>query len=268
MNKLTKNVCKFSPSQDIESEINIINFVFEKNTEILTNEIIDGTYKLHYTLAKEKIEYQGKVYELGKNVLFFTFPTKKYRYLSKNPKEYYISFIGKRALKLVNDYIGTEDKLCYFQCAELQPIFENAILIDNDSIAYSGEGIILFVFSLIANSIKPKSNDDHLFIYEIKKYVDVNFRNENLTLKFVAQKYNYNIGYISTVFKNKIGLSFCDYVNTLRLNFSQSLITSGYTNVSDIAFLSGFNSREYFSKLFIKKYKISPKKQIILNAKK
>ena len=264
MKKFTKNICKFSPLQDSDTELHIINFVFESNKEILCNKISDSTYKIHFTLAKEKIQYCGAVYEVEKNSLFFTFPAKEYRYISDTPKEYYISFIGRRALKLMSNCFIAETEFNCFHLPNFRQIFECAISVSNASVSYSGEGVVLLAFSAILNAQVQNNRDEHHFVFEIKKYIDQNFRDEALSLKMLSQKYHYNTGYISTVFKKKIGISFCDYLNMLRLNYAQSLILSGYTNVTDIAYLSGYCNREYFSRLYQKKYKIAPKRQIAL----
>lgn len=51
-----------------------------------------------------------------------------------------------------------------------------------------------------------------------------------------------------------------DYVRDVRLMKAEDLIKTTDLSISEIVYAVGFNSRSYFSKIFKKKYKLSPKK--------
>ena len=61
--------------------------------------------------------------------------------------------------------------------------------------------------------------------------------------------------------KNSTGMSFTEYINTLRLAYSRELLTNmdEKFTIDAIAYESGFNSRTTFYRLFNKKYGLSPK---------
>ena len=61
--------------------------------------------------------------------------------------------------------------------------------------------------------------------------------------------------------KNSTGMSFTEYINTLRLAYSRELLTNmdEKFTIDAIAYESGFNSRTTFYRLFNEKYGLSPK---------
>ncbi len=61
-------------------------------------------------------------------------------------------------------------------------------------------------------------------------------------------------------FKYLYGHTVSDYVRDVRLMKSEELIKNTDMSISEIVYAVGFNSRSYFSKIFKKKYKLSPKK--------
>lgn len=60
--------------------------------------------------------------------------------------------------------------------------------------------------------------------------------------------------------KKETGLSTSHYINNVRLKKAQHLLKTTDLNLSEIAFLIGFNSLNYFSNTYFKKYGIRPSK--------
>ncbi len=50
------------------------------------------------------------------------------------------------------------------------------------------------------------------------------------------------------------------YLQDLRLKNAEMLLKSTTLSITDVCFMSGFNSLDYFSTAFSKKYKLSPSK--------
>jgi len=88
-------------------------------------------------------------------------------------------------------------------------------------------------------------------------YIHNNFKN-NITIDDVAKICHYTPNYLSTSFKNNVGLTFQRYLLDVRLQFARNLIKYGKKSCTEACFESGFNSVEYFSSAFKKKYGHSP----------
>ena len=56
------------------------------------------------------------------------------------------------------------------------------------------------------------------------------------------------------------GKTITEYINEVRLKKSIELLKSGNVNITEIAIICGFNDVNYFSRLFKKKYGVSPTK--------
>ncbi len=81
---------------------------------------------------------------------------------------------------------------------------------------------------------------------------------QSITLDDICRHVNLSKYYFSRVFKDTVGRSPMEYLNIIRINHATELLLKGSLNVSEVAERCGFNSINYFSKVF-KRYKnISP----------
>ncbi len=104
--------------------------------------------------------------------------------------------------------------------------------------------------------LSVKSNDIQDALTIIK-----NEFSEKLTLSSVASRVYLNPSYLSRKFYEETGMGFADFLNTYRLEAAKKMLTGDTTlSMAAIAEKSGFNSQNYFSSMFRKKYGISPSK--------
>jgi AraC-like DNA-binding protein len=73
--------------------------------------------------------------------------------------------------------------------------------------------------------------------------------------------------YFGNLFKQQVGMSFRQYLTSIRLNQAENLLLSGEYRVGEVADLCGFSDAFYFSKVYRKEKGISPSKvsQVIPN---
>jgi len=91
------------------------------------------------------------------------------------------------------------------------------------------------------------------------KFINEHLTDKNITVDILAQKAYMSASHFHKQFKNTLGISPIDYVNSERIKFSKKLISNGEKrNISDIAFKSGFNSVSYFNRQFKKHELIAP----------
>ena len=96
----------------------------------------------------------------------------------------------------------------------------------------------------------------------IKKYVDDNFWDPTFSLGHVSETFSYSKKYLSVAFKQHFKVGFSEYLSMLRIHHACVLMEQDYTGVGDIAFLCGFDDPLYFSRVFKKQMKLSPKTYI------
>ncbi len=95
-------------------------------------------------------------------------------------------------------------------------------------------------------------------IEQIKKYIEDNHR-KNLTLKKLAQTFYLSQGYISRMFRRETGVGFNAYLNIFRISKAREMLDETELNISEIAFLTGFNSISQFNRTFLSVCSCSPR---------
>lgn len=88
-------------------------------------------------------------------------------------------------------------------------------------------------------------------------HISRNYQNP-ITVAELAELCGISDEYLRVLFKNYIGLTPLSYINTLRLERARELLMSSGITVSGAAEACGFKSPGYFSRLFKKRYNISP----------
>ena len=98
--------------------------------------------------------------------------------------------------------------------------------------------------------------DDPRIIKAIK-HVTTHY-SEPLALTTVADLVNLSPMYFGNLFKQQTGVSFRQYLTSIRLNQAENMLLSGEYKVGEVASLCGFSDIFYFSKTFRKEKGISP----------
>lgn len=125
------------------------------------------------------------------------------------------------------------------------------------------------VFDLIFNYTNyGKKMDDSIYIgkdrlnprikyMQIANYIRKNM-NTRINLDTISEKFGMSKYEISRNFKKYLGTSFVEYVNMIRIEEAQGLITNTKTSLLDIAETTGFDSLSHFGKTFKKIVSVSP----------
>ena len=87
-----------------------------------------------------------------------------------------------------------------------------------------------------------------------------NYTDHNASRKSLASKLGTNEKYLHETIKKHLDLSFTEYINLLRLDYSREMICQRFDELSleDIAMMSGFGTRQTFHRLFRDRYGLSP----------
>lgn len=89
----------------------------------------------------------------------------------------------------------------------------------------------------------------HQPILDAISYI-ANCYNEDLTLDFVSKKFCFSPWYFSRIFKQVTGMSYIEYLNKIRINEAQKLLTKTNKRITEIAIETGFNSLTNFGRVF------------------
>ncbi|ALM08207.1 AraC family transcriptional regulator [Sediminicola sp. YIK13] len=113
--------------------------------------------------------------------------------------------------------------------------------------------------SLILSNTNQLFNDTRMGM--VIKFIKENLTNKDITVDLLAKKAHMSASHFHKKFKNTLGISPIDYINSEKIKFSKKLIKEGRDfRLSEIAFKSGFNNTSYFNRQFKKHELITPTK--------
>ena len=104
------------------------------------------------------------------------------------------------------------------------------------------------------NIVSSNFNDT---ISKIIYYINFNYK-DNITLNFVAEKFNYTPQNISILFKKCLGKTFHKYLTEIRLENAVHLLLNSDKRVIDISLECGFPNEMAFINKFKLKYNMTP----------
>jgi len=81
---------------------------------------------------------------------------------------------------------------------------------------------------------------------------------EDLSVGSVAESLSLSRSSVSHIFSTRLSMSFCDYVNSLRLAEAEKILQNKNYTITEVANLSGFPTIRTFNRVFLKKHGVSP----------
>lgn len=100
----------------------------------------------------------------------------------------------------------------------------------------------------------------------VLRYMATEYANSELSLESAASTLGINRTKINEILREELGLTFTSYLKKLRLTEAARLLSeAGDANISEIAYLVGYNNVSYFNKLFKAEYGCTPKTFQALN---
>jgi two-component system response regulator YesN len=121
------------------------------------------------------------------------------------------------------------------------------------------QDLLLFIFEVL-EGVEIQKNLSRLDVVEQAiLYIENNFADRELCLEDVAHHIDRNPAYVSHLISHKQGISFRQLLTDIRLREAKRLLTETNMSVQEIAYKTGFNNSNYFSRMFKEKTGISPR---------
>lgn len=95
-------------------------------------------------------------------------------------------------------------------------------------------------------------------VNKARQYLDKTFTDPNLTFQDVVDYVSMSSSHFSTVFSQETGVTFTEYLKSLRLTKAKELLVKTSMRSSEIAYSVGYNDTHYFSYLFKKNIGMTP----------
>jgi len=95
-------------------------------------------------------------------------------------------------------------------------------------------------------------------IKEIKAFVEQNYSKKDFSLQDAAEHVNLSCQHLSRIFKKEMGITFIDYLTSVRIRKSIDLFQDEELKIYEIAEQAGYATQHYFSNVFKKHLGVSP----------
>lgn len=95
-------------------------------------------------------------------------------------------------------------------------------------------------------------------IDEALAFIRKNYKNPNLTLSLLAQEFHLSPSYLSSYFKERVGVNYIQFLSELRLKEAHRLLLETDRSIQDITVDVGYLDAVNFTKKFKKIYEVTP----------
>ncbi|WP_330398827.1 response regulator transcription factor [Lacrimispora celerecrescens] len=95
-------------------------------------------------------------------------------------------------------------------------------------------------------------------IKDVKLYIEDNYSREDFSFQDAAGHVNLSVPHLSRMFRREMGVTFIDYLTSVRIRKAIELLHSGELKIYEIAELTGYANQHYFSNVFKKNLGVSP----------
>ena len=202
----------------------------------------------HYPVEQEKAIFAGiskyDMEETEKNILLYTDMTRQYSSMFSK------IFNIQLALNIMGKY---EHILSYMDYDEAK--YYNTIINSSDVNTFSQ--MLIKLCTKIIDELSGATNHDKV-IEKVKEFVDNNYMDAALCLNSISEIVSLSPPYVNRLFKQKMGISFNEYLNTIRIEKSKSLLKETQLSTSEICRRIGMANNTYFYTLFKQKVGMTP----------
>ncbi len=96
-------------------------------------------------------------------------------------------------------------------------------------------------------------------VSQLRKMIEEEYMN-NISLKSLAERLHYNPAYLGRLFRAETGNSFRDELNAYRVRQAAQLLRSSDISIYEVVERVGYHDINYFHRIFLKTYGMSPGK--------
>lgn len=204
--------------------------------------------------------YQDKLYTLKPGNLIIYAPGEEQKYTFKSDgASLWCHFTGKIVNELLEScnitsgvYFLNPNKAIYDSYSNLIQRFHQP---GREKFANASFIELIYNISDAVSCSNKKENSE--LILPVLTYLNANY-NKHITLDELAKKSGYSKSRFSHIFSQVTGTTPIKYQNDIRLNLSCELLLSTELTITEISFSCGFNDPMYYSRIFKKKYNLSP----------
>ncbi len=258
-----ENICRFIPQDNHPKELSCVNFVYETHPDFGGRSVLSAAYTVFLVCSGEGTLHTSRCAgKLHPGTLFFSFPALPYLIGDNGGLSYfYITFIGSRAEGLFALAGITRENCIRDGCGGMIAYWRDMLSNTPEAnVGIAAEAVLLHTFSRLPPvSAPPSLSRGDETVLALKKMADDRYFDSTLSLSTAAEEFNYNPKYLSGLFSRQLGIGFCAYLHSVRMEHARELMASGIVSIREIARLVGYPDAAYFSRAFRETTGLSPR---------
>lgn len=206
-------------------------------------------YLIHYVVSGKGYLYiNDTCYTVTKGQIFII-PERTANYYIADDKEpwsyIWIAFTGRLAKK-------------FSELPTIMDLHSNIFLdmmASTENLYMQQEYLVQKLFELYIELFQSNISPNYSSL--VKKHIDLNYNNPNISVSAISASLGLNRSYLSRIFKKEMGFSIQDYIIKTRISKAISYLEEG-KKVSETATLVGYSDPFNFSKIFKQRTGINP----------
>jgi len=214
-------------------------------------------YLIHYVFSgKGTFTTTRGSYSIGRGEVFVMRPDEICSYKADEHDSWRYCWVGFECVRPIDDILAND----HYNAIDCESLFYS--LRDADKVQ-SREwfvcGRIYEILSRLNVQSDVKANESNRYIKMARNYIESQYT-EQITIEGLARQLGLNRSYFSKIFRQETGKSPQDYLVDFRLEKAALLLRGGGTSCGEIARMVGYADELNFSRMFRRRYGISPGK--------
>ncbi|MDD4546145.1 MAG: AraC family transcriptional regulator [Oscillospiraceae bacterium] len=218
---------------------------------------IRNYFLMHFVISGTgKLIKNNREYTINENQCFLIRPGEATFYQADETKPWKYIWIGFNAEvdlpKILNENDVFDALICKHIFLSLRQISDDFKHLEPYLCSKIWELLIL-LYSLESDSISNKN----AIVEKAKNYIENEYMND-ISINKISNTLYVDRTYLSKIFKQHLGISPKDYLSAFRLEKAATLLTEQKYTLYQVSQMTGYNDYCNFSKMFKKKYGVSP----------
>lgn len=224
-------------------------------------------YLFHYILSGEgRLFSSGKEHKVKKGQLFIIRPGETTTYEAGEKDPWHYCWIGFDCRIQIGSWIKN-DVVDASSCEHIfRDVLESVEHMEDKALYLCGKLYDLISALTEIQSGKERGDTAKEYILKAKSFMEANFIRP-IYIEDIARSLNLNRSYFSTLFKKETGKSPQQYLVDFRLKKAAELLSRERLSLKEAAGSCGYTDIYAFSKMFKKRYGISPGRYMEKNVK-
>ena len=172
---------------------------------------------------------------------------------------------SRRADMFKDFFVGVKEDMFSAEGCRLDYRYFETLLLEHNEDSKSAEmvrqSIMILYLSQLREMLRdrqPANSGHSAYVRTALRGISTHYSNPALNVKTLASECNCTPNYLSALFNKEVGVTLTEYLNNIRLENGAEMLRSTTLTISEIAFHTGYESSNYFIRLFKKKYGTTP----------